>query len=181
MNELVDLHPRLQRAVDLGCGTGVYVAELRKRGIDTEGYEYTVAARRLAQQLSGVEAKPFDVYTFSRFQESFDACLCIEVAHYLTPAAGSRLVAICAESAPLVVFSAAHPGQGEGTGYGHLNEQPRAYWIEEFARHGMKLEAEQTAHIEARLRTQLHRGFWLPDNVCVFSRISEQPQPAPRL
>lgn len=43
-------------------------------------------------------------------------------------------VAFLGEAAPLVLFTAAHSGQG---GQGHINEQSRAYWIDRFEKHGM--------------------------------------------
>jgi hypothetical protein len=94
-------------------------------------------------------------------------CLCIEIAHYLPADLGAALVRHCSQAAPLVLFSAAHPGQH---GYGHINPQPRAYWIDLFEKQGMRFNQPATARMTAELSKRLQRGFWLAENICVFER-----------
>lgn len=52
--------------------------------------------------------------------------------------------------APVVLFSAAAPGQG---GLGHVNEQWPAYWVERFERHGYRCSGA------------LRWRFWCDDRV----------------
>jgi SAM-dependent methyltransferase len=59
----------------------------------------------------------------------FDLAVCLEVAEHLDASAGDRLIETLCSLAPVVLFSAAIPGQG---GDGHLNEQWPAYWVERF-------------------------------------------------
>lgn len=59
----------------------------------------------------------------------FDLALCLEVAEHLPADAAETLVAGLCSLAPVVLFSAAIPGQG---GHGHVNEQWPAYWAERF-------------------------------------------------
>ena len=164
---IVQLYPALREICDLGSGTGVYMDEFRKRGVQSEGYEYSATARSIAKENFGLEVRPFDIANFGGSGRTYDACVSIEIAHYLPPVLGDRLVAICAESAPVVIFSAAHPGQG---GSGHVNGQPRSYWIERFARHDMYRDEAKTAFLERHLRDNLVRGLWLADNILVFER-----------
>ena len=65
------------------------------------------------------------------------------------------------------MFSSAHPGQH---GFGHINAQPRQYWIDRFQAHGMRFNRAATEHMADALRQRLERGFWLADNVCLFDR-----------
>ncbi len=66
----------------------------------------------------------------------FDLATCLEVAEHL-PAANSRhLVRQLTSAAPLVLFSAAPPGQG---GEGHINCQPLSYWRKIFEEFGFRM------------------------------------------
>jgi hypothetical protein len=68
-----------------------------------------------------------------KLSEKFDLAVCIEVAEHLQRAAAAPLVQTLTSVAPVVLFSAAIPGQG---GHGHYNEQPRSFWHALFAQHG---------------------------------------------
>lgn len=162
---ILQLYPGLRKVVDMGCGTGVFVAEFLKHNVHAEGFEYSEKARKIARDSFGIEVKPFDLTTFCAPKGGFDACISFEVAHYLPAVIGDKLVKICAECAPLVFFSSAHPKQG---GYGHINEQPKSYWVEQFSRCGFRLEEDKTARLEEHLRRHLVRGMWFADNICLF-------------
>jgi hypothetical protein len=60
----------------------------------------------------------------------------MEVAEHLPPATASSLVKMLISSAPVVLFSAAVPGQG---GSGHLNEQFPDYWKSLFEANGFAM------------------------------------------
>lgn len=62
----------------------------------------------------------------------FDLAVCLEVAEHLQPESSSTLVKWLTQVAPIVIFSAAVPGQG---GHGHINLHPREYWHNEFTQH----------------------------------------------
>jgi hypothetical protein len=124
-------------------------------------------ARRIAAERLGVTIRPFDLTAPEPWDgERYDLAVSLEVAEHLPPALGDELVATCVKSAPHVLFSAAPPGQG---GQGHVNEQPKAYWIERFARHGYRLDEAQTATLVTDLRRELVRGMHLARNVMIFS------------
>ena len=159
--------PDIRSAVDFGCGTGVYVHELRGRGVDAVGFEYGARARRIARERLGVEIQPFDLREFAGTGRDFDLALSLEVAEHLPPELGERLVDTVCAAGPLVIFSAAHPGQ---SGQGHIHVQPKSYWIERFAERGFRHDGEATRALEAFLRGRLVRGFWLADNVGVYRR-----------
>ena len=61
---------------------------------------------------------------------TYDLAISLEVAEHLTEKSGQRLVRLLTNLAPVVLFSAAIPGQG---GKNHINEQWQSYWVELFA------------------------------------------------
>ncbi len=155
----------VKSAVDFGCGTGAYVSEFRKRGVVAQGFEYSPIARKVALEAFGIQINAFDLEDFKDAGGQFDLATSFEVAEHLTPEFGDRLVSACCRHAPLVVFSAAGPGQ---PGQGHIHLQPKSYWIERFARAGFAFNEARTVALEQYLRTNLFRGFWLADNIAVF-------------
>lgn len=67
-------------------------------------------------------------------------------------------------TAPVVVFSAATPGQG---GQWHINEQPHAYWMSRFAKRRMAYDRTQSADFRESWQAA-GVDFWYADNVLVF-------------
>src|SRR5262249_55540494 len=70
-----------------------------------------------------------------RLDDRFDLALCLEVAEHLPAKSARALVESLAAAAPVVLFSAALPGQG---GTHHVNEQWPLYWERLFAENGMQ-------------------------------------------
>jgi hypothetical protein len=65
-----------------------------------------------------------------------DLAVSIEVAEHLSQSKSDTVVDFLTQSAPVVLFSAAIPGQG---GDGHINEQRPAFWRNLFERKGFHL------------------------------------------
>ena len=116
--------------VDVGCGSGAWTRACGEVGVpEVVGVDgAAVPAERRAHATSFVE---HDLSEPLRLGRSFDLAICVEVAERLPPERAPGLVADLAALAPVVLFSAAVPGQG-GTGQGgtgHLNEQWSEYWV----------------------------------------------------
>jgi hypothetical protein len=159
--------PAIGSGIDVGCGPGAYVAALRAVGIAAEGYEYSRFARNLGQREFDLILHPLDL-TRSVVLPTVDLAMSLEVAEHLTPEMGDVLVQRLTEAAPLVVFSAAQPGQG---GQGHINEQPPSYWIQRFAARGFVVDDDATARIAETCRARAetpHLAKVLGRNVVVF-------------
>lgn len=120
---LVDrFHP--STAIDVGCGEGWFVAELDRAGVSAIGVDGSWVAGCVHVDLT---APPFPDLG------PFDLALCLEVAEHVDESQADTLVGWLCDLAPIVVFSAAVPGQG---GVGHCNEQPPGFWRDLFADHG---------------------------------------------
>ena len=121
--------------VDVGCGRGAWLSVFREngvkriRGIDGSHVdEATLLIDRDSFSAADL-AKPFEI----QGEGEYDLALCLEVGEHLISAAGKSLIRALTKAAPVVLFSAAIPGQG---GTGHVNEQWPRYWQREFAEHG---------------------------------------------
>jgi SAM-dependent methyltransferase len=127
---------RPSSVVDLGCGTGAWLAIAgnlgagKILGIDGDWVPSEsllippecFQGRDLAQPLG--------------LEQRFDLAMCLEVAEHLDASQADGLIENLCALADVVLFSAAIPGQG---GMGHLNEQWPPYWQKRFAQHGFKL------------------------------------------
>jgi len=160
------LFPTARRYLDVGAGSGAYAAELNRAGFECLACEYSANARKLAHK-QGVDCRPFDLTKDPPADISgpFDVAYSFEVAEHVPEPIGHKLVEFAATRAPNIVFSAAAPGQ---LGMGHINCQPKCYWIEQFARYGMEHRPDLTELAVASFRAE-EVAWWLTDNVMIFT------------
>jgi ubiquinone/menaquinone biosynthesis C-methylase UbiE len=72
------------RLLDVGCGTGHFLAELRRRGYDGAGVDGSAEMLAHARQVNpGAELRQADVEALPFPDASFDFLLCVEVLRYL--------------------------------------------------------------------------------------------------
>lgn len=117
--------------VDFGCGRGDWLKAARDQGarevLGLDSYALDFEAQHLDFPIRHV-----DLTQPVRLEQRFDLALCMEVGEHLEARYAETLVASLVKAAPVVVFSAAVPGQG---GVRHVNEQPPAYWHGLFSQH----------------------------------------------
>ena len=110
--------------IDFGCKHGEWLkifkdhGATRIKGLDLE--------RRLVNL--AIDPSDFEAADLTRpiaLDARYDLAVCIEVAEHLPAASAEPLVDTLVRAAPVVLFSAATPGQG---GFEHVNERPRKYW-----------------------------------------------------
>lgn len=115
------------RVLDVGGGEGWWSAACETIGCTAtclDDGDVPPEARAVA------DWRKRDLRTGVIVEGDFDVALCLEMAEHLTERAAGSLVRSLCDAAPVVVFSAAIPGQG---GTGHVNEQPPAYWAQLFS------------------------------------------------
>jgi SAM-dependent methyltransferase len=158
------------RILDVGCGPGIYVEELRAVGFEAYGVD---SDDRLVESefLRRVDVVNEDIPSW----DNFDIVLSLEVGEHIPEVDAERYVEACCY--PLtharrdaIYFSAARPGQG---GEGHINLKPKSYWVRLFARQGYYLNPEATEAWLSWMRQGPHMG-WLAHpqlgNGMVFER-----------
>lgn len=116
-------------AIDIGCGTGNWLAIAHELGVrDILGLDGPWVKAQLA-----IPVEKFiehDLTTPLKLDRRFDVALSLEVAEHLPASSARSFVKSLCDAADVVIFSAAIPGQG---GRRHVNEQWPAYWAELFA------------------------------------------------
>jgi len=144
--------------LDIGCGTGRALEFFLSKGLDVVGIEGSAMAR--AKSLHPDRIIQCDLRKPVDLGRTFDLVWCFEVAEHIHSRFTDVFVQTMARHAPVVVMSAAPPGQG---GEGHFNMQPKTYWIAKAAEVGFKLDTEATAELADT------REFY-SNNVMVFVR-----------
>lgn len=157
-----DLRPRT--VLDVGCGSGALLESLKSLGVEARGLERSRAALAICRA-KGVEVARFDLEADELSDPgAYDVVVSLEVAEHLPERVADRYVGLLCRAAPVVVITAAPPGQG---GTDHVNEQPREYWVGKFGRLGFRLQPG----LEERWREDWEREgvvSWYWRNLMVF-------------
>ena len=122
-------HLSIHSVVDVGCGVGTWLKAFQENGIsDITGYdgEYVDTS---ALAIDAANFKVLDLTADFVLPRKADLAISLEVAEHLPSKNGDHLVQQLVLAAPIVLFSAAIPGQG---GTGHVNEQWQDYWRSKF-------------------------------------------------
>lgn len=120
-----------RRVVDVGCGSGAWLAVFAEHGarvLGVEGPHVPMESLDIASEL----VLRHDLTQRFALDERFDLAMSLEVAEHLPASAAEPFVATLVDLSPIVLFSAAAPHQG---GSGHVNEQWPSWWAERFAAH----------------------------------------------
>jgi hypothetical protein len=122
----------VRSVIDIGCARGTWLREWQAQGVaDILGIDGDYVDRGRLE----IDPRCFvvhDLATPFNLRRQFDVAQSLEVAEHLPPSRAVALVADIVAHAPVVLFSAAPPGQG---GENHLNERPYDYWQSLFLRH----------------------------------------------
>jgi SAM-dependent methyltransferase len=115
--------------VDVGCGAGGWLAAFARHGVR----DYLGIDGYAPEELLEIPRDRFLAADLTRplaLDRTFDLAISLEVAEHLAGSAARTFVESLTRLAPVVMFSAAVPGQG---GTGHRNEQWPRYWADLFA------------------------------------------------
>lgn len=132
---LVQSMVQVESVVDVGCGTGGWLAVWQDMGITNllgvDG-EYIDAGQLLISEEMFEQRDLNQPWATTR---RFDLVQSLEVAEHLLPESGPEFVRALCAMGDVVLFSAAQPGQG---GENHINERPISYWQTLFERRGYR-------------------------------------------
>lgn len=153
--------------IDVGCGSGAFAAEFTRQGVRAIGLEHSRHGVELARR-QGVDCRPFDVArpVAAQIRETGDLVYSFEVAEHVPASLADSFVHFMTCLGPLVVFTAAQPGQ---EGIGHINVQPLNYWIEKFERAGFSHSIVETETLRAAFQKR-ETSYWFFKNSAVFRR-----------
>jgi SAM-dependent methyltransferase len=141
MAETIARRFRPESVVDVGCGTGALLAAFRDLGCRTVfGLEYAEAALDDCRR-RGLPVRKFKIGLDTYNAERYDLALSFEVAEHLSPWVAEKFVDLLCGLAPIVVISAATPGQG---GLDHINERPLSFWAKKFRSRSYDLDCDST-------------------------------------
>jgi SAM-dependent methyltransferase len=122
----------VRSVLDIGCARGTWLRQWQAQSVadvlGVDGDYVDLGKLEIDRQCFVIAnlAAPFNL------GRRFNLAECFEVAEHLPPARAASFVADIVAHAPVVLFSAATPGQG---GENHVNEQSGDYWRRLFRNH----------------------------------------------
>jgi len=130
---VLDLVENTSSVIDIGSGRGLWLKAFLENGVESV---YGVDG-------SWVEEKdlvvPTECFSSMELDKEFvvnkeaNLAISLEVAEHVPESSAEHFINQLTKTAPIVLFSAAIPGQG---GTNHLNEQWPSYWEEKFKARG---------------------------------------------
>jgi len=159
-----------ESVIDYGCGLGwiLYFLKTRFKLTDLMGIEPNPEVQHELRDEVNEYVYPFSLIYPLKLDRKFDLAISFEVAEHVEAEHADMVVENICRHTDNVVFSSAHPGQG---GYGHLNEQPKSYWIERFQKNRFELD-ERTDGLSMTMRKYGVKP-WYWENSMIFKRREE--------
>jgi hypothetical protein len=160
-------HFSITSVIDVGCGSGAWLKTFKECGVpDILG----VDGPHIDEAMLVIEEEAFvaiDLGTDLKLKRRYDLAISLEVAEHLPVEHSAPLVKALTDTAPIILFSAAIPGQG-GKELGHVNTQWQDYWRGIFASQGyVPLDIIRPA-IWGRPDVE----FWYQQNTIVYCHTS---------
>jgi SAM-dependent methyltransferase len=150
--------------IDVGCGSGIMLAEFARQGVSVRGVEGSRAA--IARADLGHRIIRANLERGVPDIGRFDMCLCIEVAEHLSSRSAPSLVEGLTRLSDVVVFTAAQPGQ---RGTVHMNLRPKSFWRELFMVHDFDYSSLHDELLAALADVPEPR--YIHENLMVFERV----------
>jgi len=148
--------------IDFGCGHGAWLKAFQENGIKViQGLDgLWVDHSKLLIDKTGF--RTVDLSQPCEIEGKWDLAVCVEVAEHLPEKASRPLIQSLTAAAPLVLFSAAIPGQ---TGTCHINEQWPSYWKSLFAKRGFR----RLDPIRPRVWQDNRVQWWYRQNIFLYA------------
>jgi SAM-dependent methyltransferase len=146
---------------DIGCGDGTWLRVFREHGVtDTVGVDGEYVTRDLLQ-IPVSDFQPMDLRHRISLTRSFDLAISLEVAEHLPESRATSFVEDLTRLAPIVLFSAAIPGQG---GRDHVNEQWQTYWTSMFSQNNYTV----CDVVRPKIWKNRRISYWYRQNILLF-------------
>lgn len=159
------LFPLSESVIDFGCGSAWMLYYLWKN--------YNCRVKGIEQNLFAQTCINYQILEFINFSnlshelklsEKFDLALCLEVVEHIDSKYADLVISNITQAAPILVFSAASPGQG---GSEHVNEQPFQYWESKLNAGKFFIDPKLTKEAKSFLKT-LKVKSWYSNNISIF-------------
>ncbi len=152
--------------LDVGCGVGTWLRAFAENGVtDFLGLDGDYV-NRADLRIPAERFRAADLTAPPDLGRRFDLAACLEVAEHLPETAAPGLVGLLTTAAPVVLFSAAAPGQG---GTNHINERWPAFWRGLFAARGfVRLDP-----FRPRIWRDRRVNWWYQQNLFLYAREAE--------
>ncbi len=167
--------------LDIGCGTGIYVEEFRKQGVDSIGVEGNLAVKPILK----TDPKMIlfhDLRSPLSFEGKFDLVTCVEVVEHIAEQYVEVLVYNLTQYCRnwLIITSGTN---SHGQNPWHLNEKPPDYWIKRIEAKGLHYQPWISRRLRRLYRERLKgKGLsWFGTCLLVFSRKRFKPSRRVRL
>ncbi|PWT70503.1 MAG: hypothetical protein C5B60_12030 [Chloroflexi bacterium] len=128
------IHPT--SVVDVGCATGAWLRTFLELGVPSVLGLDSTEVEQSKLLIPSDRFRHVDLMKPFRLPDPYDLALSLEVAEHLPGPTATGFVRSLCQVAPLVLFSAAVPGQG---GVQHVNEQWPEYWRRLFRTKGFRM------------------------------------------
>ena len=153
--------------VDLGCGTGNLMAELRELGVATKGVEFAEAALAYCRE-RGLDVVRLDFTDTGDLEETlgnYDLAVSSEVAIQLPPEAAPGYVDYLCRHADTVFFSSPPCARDR------LPKSPQTaeHWMKQFSERGFDLDRETSEQLRSEWEQQ-GTAPWFHRQPMVFRR-----------
>jgi SAM-dependent methyltransferase len=148
--------------VDVGCGVGSWLRAFMDLGVEDvvglDGDWVPQSELRIPRD----RFRTVDLRVPPPPERRFELAMCLEVAEHLPQSAARGLVEVLVGLAPVVLFSAAAPGQ---RGHDHFNEQWPDYWASRFDDH--RYAAFDV--VRPRFWNDPSVKWWYPQNALLYA------------
>jgi SAM-dependent methyltransferase len=159
---LVMRFAKVSSVIDVGCGLGPWLRAFSENGVTVlrgiDGSYVDTSSLYVAPEYF----RPVNLTEPIKLDERFDLALCLEVAEHLPDRFSAQLVRGLTDLAPIILFSAAMPGQG---GTGHVNERWPEYWRNLFMERGFAM----LDPIRPLIREDCRVKWWYRQNIVMFA------------
>lgn len=152
---------RPKSVIDVGCATGAWLSVFKEYGIEDI---WGVDGHYITRDMLMIDEHRFLKLDLSKhfvLGRKADLVVSLEVAEHLPSESADTFIRSLVRIGPLILFSAAIPGQG---GTDHLNEQWPDYWAALFKSHGYLVVdcLREKIWLNERIK------FWFRQNILLY-------------